>query len=85
MIKKKGGGGSCFCICTQDKDQNNNYLNAISPYGVINKVKRPRAPVPSKKRKTAGSPQTFENTKRGNVTEYYNFITIAADILYQQE
>jgi hypothetical protein len=75
----------CFCICTQDKSQNNNYLNAISPHGVINKVKRPRAPVLSKKRKTAGSTQTFENAKRENVTEYYNFIANAADILYQQE
>jgi hypothetical protein len=55
-------------------------LNTISPYDVINKVKRPRASVPSKKRKTAGSAQTFENVKRGDVTEYYNFIANALDI-----
>jgi hypothetical protein len=58
-------------------------LNAISPYGVINKVKRQRAPIPLKKRKTAGSTQTFENAKRRNVTEYYDFIANAVDILYR--
>jgi hypothetical protein len=38
----------------------------------------------AKKRKTAGSAQTFENAKRGTVTEYYNFIANAVDILYKQ-
>jgi hypothetical protein len=60
-------------------------LNVISPYGVVKiKVKRSRASVPSKKRKTTGSAQTFENAKKGNVTEYYNFIANVVDILYQQ-
>jgi hypothetical protein len=58
-------------------------LSAISPYGVIKfKVKRPRAPVPSKERNIIGSSRTARNAEGGTVTEYYNFIVNALDILY---
>lgn len=62
-------------------------LGAISPYGVVNvKVRRPRAPVPSKKKKTACSTQTIGNAKGGTVTgHYFNFIVSTLDILDQHE
>lgn len=59
-------------------------LSVISPYGVIKtKAKRLRASVPSKRRNIISSAQTARNVKGGTVTEYYNFIVNALDILYQ--
>ncbi|KAG1056918.1 hypothetical protein G6F43_001226 [Rhizopus delemar] len=77
----------CFCTCTQGKNQNNDYLNAIFRYDVVKlKVKRSRAPVPLKKRKGAGGAQAVENTKRGAVTGlYFNSIANTFDIFDQHE
>ena len=48
--------------------------------------RRPRASVPSKKRKTAESAQTVENTKSKIVTgHHFNFISSTLDILDQHE
>jgi hypothetical protein len=82
MIEK--WGGLCFCRCTQNKDQNNNYFGCYLPLLCNKHQRRPRGLVLSKKKKVADGIQAVENAKRGNVIRYYNFIAKTVNILYQQ-
>lgn len=71
MVKKKGEGRSCaFVYVFKVRAKTTISLNVISPYGMVKtKIKRPRAPVPSKERSIIGSAQTARNAEGGTVTE----------------
>ncbi|KAG1255894.1 hypothetical protein G6F68_010039 [Rhizopus microsporus] len=80
-------GSRAVVVVPKTRAKTTTILGAISPYGVVNiKVRRPKAPIPSKKRKAAGSTQNTQNTKGGTVTgHYFNFIASTLDILDQHE
>lgn len=57
-------GSRAVVVVPKTRAKTTTILGATSPFGVVNiKIKRPKAPIPSKKRKTTGSTKLLKIPK----------------------